>query len=79
VQSPEALAEQLKDNPNALAILRSVQSQQVDRQASMGERPAEAMSIPDRAPSIDTTDIMSIAILPRPKPQHLRSLLLDYP
>jgi hypothetical protein len=59
-ESPEALAERLKDNPNALAILRSVQSQQIDRQASMGERPAEAMSIPDRAPSIDTTDIMSI-------------------
>jgi predicted GIY-YIG superfamily endonuclease len=58
--SPEDLAERLKDNPNALAILRSVQSQQIDRQASMGERPAEAMSIPDRAPSIDTTDIMSI-------------------
>jgi hypothetical protein len=61
-ESPEALAERLKDNPNALAILRSIQPQQVDRprQASMGERPAEAMSIPDRAPSIDTTDIMSI-------------------
>jgi len=59
-ESPEALAERLRDNPNALAILRSVQSQQIDRQASMGERPAEAMSIPDRAPSIDTTDIMSI-------------------
>ena len=58
--SPEDLAERLKDNPNALAILRSVQSQQIDRQASMGERPAEAMSIPDGAPSIDTTDIMSI-------------------
>jgi hypothetical protein len=59
-ESPEALAERLRDNPNALAILRSVQSQQIDRQASMGERPAEGMSIPDRAPSIDTTDIMSI-------------------
>jgi hypothetical protein len=61
-ESPEALAERLKDNPNALAILRSIQPQQVDRprQASMGERSAEAMSIPDRAPSIDTTDIMSI-------------------
>jgi hypothetical protein len=60
--SPEDLAERLRDNPNALAILRSMQSQQVDRprQASMGERPAEAMSIPDGAPSIDTTDIMSI-------------------
>jgi len=61
-ESPETLVKLLKNNRNALAILRSVQSQQVDRprQASMGERPAEAMSIPDRAPSIDTTDIMSI-------------------
>jgi predicted GIY-YIG superfamily endonuclease len=30
-ESPEALAERLRDNPNALAILRSMQSQQVDR------------------------------------------------
>jgi predicted GIY-YIG superfamily endonuclease len=35
-ESPEALAERLRDNPNALAILRSMQSQQIDRQASMG-------------------------------------------
>jgi predicted GIY-YIG superfamily endonuclease len=31
-ESPEALAERLRDNPNALAILRGIQSQQVDRQ-----------------------------------------------
>jgi hypothetical protein len=70
-ESPEALAERLRDNPNALAILRSVQSQQIDRQASMGERPEEALSLPKPStrplsapvtpgPSIDTTDIMSI-------------------
>jgi hypothetical protein len=68
-ESPEALAEQFKDNPDALAILRSVQSQQVDRQASMGERPAEAMSIPDRALSIDTTDLASL-LGPKPTPPY---------
>ena len=68
-ESPEALAERLRDNPNALAILRSMQSQQVDRprQASMGERPEEALSLPKPStrplsapvtpgPSIDTTN-----------------------
>ena len=72
-ESPEALAERLKNNPNALAILRSMQSQQVDRprQASMGERPEEALSLPRPStrpvsapvtpgPSIDTTDIASL-------------------
>jgi hypothetical protein len=72
-ESPEALAERLRDNPNALAILRSMQSQQVDRprQASMGERPEEALSLPRPStrpvsapvtpgPSIDTTDLASL-------------------
>ena len=72
-ESPEALAERLRDNPNALAILRSMQSQQVDRprQASMGERPEEALSLPKPStrplsapvtpgPSIDTTDLASL-------------------
>jgi hypothetical protein len=72
-ESPEALAERLRDNPNALAILRSMQSQQVDRprQASMGERPEEALSLPKPStrplsapvtpgPSIDTTNLASL-------------------
>jgi hypothetical protein len=72
-ESPEALAERLRDNPNALAILRSMQSQQVDRprQASMGERPEEALNLPRPStrplsapvtpgPSIDTTDLASL-------------------
>jgi hypothetical protein len=80
-ESPEALAERLKDNPNALAILRSVQSQQVDRQASMGERPEEALSLPKPStrplsapvtpgPSIDTTNIMSILNPSKPTPPY---------
>jgi hypothetical protein len=72
-ESPEALAERLRDNPNALAILRSMQSQQVDRprQASMGERPEEALNLPRPStrplsapvtpgPSIDTTNLASL-------------------
>jgi hypothetical protein len=72
-ESPEALAERLRDNPNALAILRSMQSQQVDRprQAIMGERPEEALSLPKPStrplsapvtpgPSIDTTNLASL-------------------
>jgi hypothetical protein len=57
-ESPEALAERLKDNPNALAILRSMQSQQ---QASMGERAPTAEGglasmLPERKPSMQRTE-----------------------
>lgn len=63
----------LRGNPEALAYLRSrVQEakkgeipygEEFDQPmsiAGMGERPAEGMRVPDRAPQIDTTDIMSL-------------------
>ena len=71
-ESPEALAERLKDNPNALAILRS--RVQKTQGAGMGERPAEAMDLPrtsqrsptapiDRGPMMDLNSDTALTML----------------
>lgn len=74
-ESPEALAERLKDNPNALAILRSAIQKAPERRAgSMGERPAEARDLPridtkspsapvDRGPMMDLQSDTALAML----------------